>query len=105
MDLTIYDVIKGPVITEKAYELNQKLKKLVLWVHPAANKPLIAQAFKKIFNVDVDNVRIVVRKGKQRRVGRRVVQGTLKKKAIVTLVEGQSLNFLEQQTAPQQNGE
>lgn len=46
MDLTIYDIILGPVISDKAYDLNKNLKKLVLNVHPQANKPLIAEAIK-----------------------------------------------------------
>ncbi|HZW61734.1 MAG TPA: 50S ribosomal protein L23 [Candidatus Babeliales bacterium] len=96
MDLSIYNVIVGPVITDKAYKLNRDLKKLVLWVHPAANKPLVKEAFKKLFNVEVDNVRILVRDGKVRRVGRRIVKGITKKKAIVTLAEGYSLDLFDQ---------
>ncbi len=38
LNLSIYDIIKGPVVSEKATLLNQKLKKLVLTVHPQANK-------------------------------------------------------------------
>ncbi len=49
MDLTIYDIIKGPRITEKAYSLNKNLKKLVLEVHPDANKPLDCRSIKKAF--------------------------------------------------------
>jgi len=49
MDLSLYDIIKGPKISEKAYGMNQKEGKLVLEVHPKANKPLIAQALKKTF--------------------------------------------------------
>lgn len=105
MDLSIYNVIQGPVVTEKAYELNKSLKKLVLFVHPEANKPLIKEAFKKLFNVEVDNIRIIVRKGKTRRVGRRMVHGSTKKKAIITLAEGHSLSFFDQAGAANQNDE
>ena len=35
MDLSIYDIIIGPVISDKAYKLNQRFKKLALKVHPA----------------------------------------------------------------------
>jgi len=96
MDLTIYDVILGPVITEKAYELNKILKKLVLKVHPHANKPLIKEALEKLFDVKVKSVNISVRKGKMRKVSRRQVQGPLIKKAFVTLAEGYSLDLLDQ---------
>ena len=63
MDLSIYDIIQGPVVTDKAFRLNQKFKKLVLRVHPQANKPMVAEALEKLFDVKVDNVRIIVRKG------------------------------------------
>lgn len=96
MDLSIYDIIQGPIITEKAYHLNQLLKKLVLKVHPAANKSLVKEALEKLFDVRVDKVNILVRKGKNRKVGRRSVQGSKVKKAIVTLKEGYSLDLLDQ---------
>lgn len=96
MDLSIYDVIQKPVISEKAYKLNRNLKKLVLRVHMQANKPMIKEALKKLFNVEVTNICILVRKGKNRRVGRRAIQGSDAKKAIVTLAEGYSINLFEQ---------
>ncbi len=94
MDLTLYDIIKGPRITEKAYRLNQHSKKLVLDVHPEANKPLIAQALKALFNVEAEKIGIVISKGKKRRVGRFSTVGVLRKKAIITLKEGQSLDLM-----------
>lgn len=106
MDLTIYNIIKGPRITEKAYRLNQQLKQLVLEVHPHANKPLIAEALKKLFNVEAENISIIVQKGKRRRAGRFTVQGKKRKKAIVTLKEGQAVDLMglstvaSQETAP-----
>jgi large subunit ribosomal protein L23 len=96
MDLSIYDVIQKPVISEKAYKLNKDLKKLVLRVHMHANKPMIKEALKKLFNVEVKNICILVRKGKNRRVGRRVVTGSDAKKAIITLAEGYSINLFDQ---------
>jgi large subunit ribosomal protein L23 len=96
MDLSIYDIILGPVVTEKAYSLNRDLKRLVLRVHPQANKPLVKKAIKQLFNAEVDAVNIMNRSGKIRRVGRRVVQGPSKKIAIVTLAEGYSLNLFDQ---------
>lgn len=98
MDLSIYDIIQGPVVTDKAVRMNQQLKKLVLRVHPQANKPMVAEALEKLFDVKVDNVRIIVRKGKFRKArrGRIVTQGPTIKKAIVTLSAGQSLDFFDQ---------
>jgi large subunit ribosomal protein L23 len=96
MDLSIYNVILGPVVSDKAYKLNSKLKKLTLWVHPFSNKPMVKEAFKKLFNVEVETVRILVRAGKVRRVGRKLTTGITRKKAIVTLAEGYSLDLFDQ---------
>lgn len=93
MDLTVYDVIKKPKITEKAYYLNQKLKKLVLEVHPKANKSLIEEALNRLFNVKVEKINIVVSKGKRKRLGRHEFQEKLRKKAIVTLKPGQDADI------------
>lgn len=96
MDLTIYDIIQGPVISGKAYELNKKHRKLFLNVHQDANKPMVKKVIEQLFNVKVENVRIMIRKGKNRMVRRRAVTGSDQKRAIVTLAEGYSLNFFEQ---------
>jgi len=96
MDLNIYDIIKGPVATDKAYRLNRDLKKLVLKVHPEANKPLVKSALEKLFNVKVENVRIIVRKGKNKLVRRHKVKDSLVKRAIVSLAEGYTLDFFDQ---------
>ncbi len=94
MDLTVYDIIIKPRVTETAYRLNQTAGKLVLEVHPKANKPLIAQALKKLFNVDAQKIGIVVVKGKKRRSGRHSSIGKTRKKAIVTLKKGQSVDIM-----------
>ena len=96
MDLTIFDVIQGPVVTDKAFRLNRDLKKLVLKVHPKANKSLVKEALEKLFNVKVDRVHIIRRKGKHRIVNRREIQGSTTKKAIITLAEGYSLDLFDQ---------
>jgi len=96
MDLSIYDVILGPVMTDKAYKLNRKLKKLVLKVHPHANKPMVKEAIERLFDVKVESVRVMIRKGKVHRFNRRESQKSSIKKAIVTLKEGHSVDLWEQ---------
>lgn len=105
MALNVYQIILGPVISDKAYKLNKKLNKLVLKVHPQANKPMVMHALETLFNVKVEKVSIVVRKGKNRQVQRRTVTGPLIKKAIVTLAEGYSLDLLDQSGADIQPAE
>ena len=96
MAITIYDIIQGAVLSEKAQQLNAKLQQLVLNVHTKANKPLVKEALEKLFNVKVKQVRISIRKGKRRLVKKREVFGKDQKRAIVTLAEGYSLNMLGQ---------
>lgn len=96
MDLTVYDIIKGPVITDKAFKLNRDLKQLVLNVHMHANKPLVKLAIEKLFGVKVEDVRVLVRKGKNRRVKGKVVQGSDRKIAFVSLAEGYQLDLFDQ---------
>src|SRR4051794_11378783 len=93
MDLSIYDIIKGPWVTSKAYMLNQALKKLVLEVHRHANKPMVAEALKKLFNVETENIRIVIVKGKRRRSGKQTTYGRDRKKAVITLKSGYSTDL------------
>lgn len=95
MDLTIYDIIKGPVLSSKAIIANRKHKKLVLKVHQDANKPLVKQALEQLFNVKVEKVNSLNRAGKTRRLGRRIVQRASTKIVVVTLKEGYSLDFFE----------
>ncbi len=100
MGLNIHDVIRGPVISDKAYKINKQLNRLVLKIHPDANKPLVKEAVEGLFNVKVDKVNIIVRKGKERMSRRQVVVGKLTKKAIVTLKEGYSLDLFNQANMP-----
>ena len=96
MDLALTDIIQGPVLSDKAYKLNQKDNVLVLKVHPKANKPMVKEAIEKLFNAKVADIRMMNRKGKTRRVGRFVTHGKLEKRAIVKLKEGYSLNLIDQ---------
>jgi len=94
MELSIYDIIQGPVVSDKAYQQNQKLQKLVLEVHMHANKPLVQEAVEKLFGVQVLKVAILIRKGKRRMTKSRIVtQDKTCKRAIVTLKSGYSINL------------
>ncbi len=94
MELSLYDIIVSPIASNKAYQMHQKLKKIVIEVHAEANKPLVKEAVSKLFNVEVDSVRIMVRKGK-RKVSRSRNESfdPSRKIAIVTLKKNSDLNF------------
>jgi large subunit ribosomal protein L23 len=96
MGLSLYEVIRGPIFSEKATTLVNKFKKIVLEVHPHANKPMIADALEKLFNVKVESIRTIVRKGKVRSIGRHETRGKTTKRAIITLKEGYSLDMAQQ---------
>lgn len=98
LKLSVYDIIKGPALTDKAYHQYKTLNTLTLDVHPQANKVQIAQAIEKLFNVKVKNVRTSRRKGKIRnlRATRTTTQDALRKRAFITLAEGYSLDLLSQ---------
>lgn len=89
MELSLYDIIIAPVVSNKAYRLQQSEKKVVFQVHVEANKSLVKEAVSKLFSVEVGSVRIVVRKGK-RKVSRtrNVSYDNMKKIAMVTLKKG-----------------
>lgn len=93
---SLYQVIKGPVISDKAYKLNHMLKKLVLEVHPSANKPMIEEVLQKLFDVKVKSIRIITRKGKVKFIKRRRIKTSDSKRAIITLAEGYSLETISQ---------
>ncbi|HLW72539.1 MAG TPA: 50S ribosomal protein L23 [Candidatus Babeliales bacterium] len=100
MDLNVFEIIKGPVISEKATLLNQKLNKFVLKVHPQANKVQIKEALQRVFNVKVEKVNTLNRVGKSYRVRRTIVQGSTTKRVFVTLKKGYSIDIFGQTGKP-----
>ena len=87
------DIIKGPIITEKSMSLQQNENTITFNVDVKANKTQIKQAIEKIFNVKVESVNTVNVKPKKKRVGRYVGKTNRKKKAIVKLKEGSSIEL------------
>lgn len=88
------DIIYRPVITEKSTGAMQD-NKYTFMVDLKANKVEIRQAIEEIFKVKVDRVNTVRVMGKTKRVGRTVGKRPDYKKAIVTLAEGQRIEFFE----------
>jgi len=96
LNLNIHEIIKGPVMSEKATLLNQKFNKLALYVHPQANKMQIKEALQRLFNVKVEKVNTLNRTGKSYRVRRTIRQGSTTKRVFVTLKEGYSIDIFGQ---------
>ena len=93
MEKEAYDIIISPVISEKSTALSDKQNKYVFKVARRANKIEIRKAVEKIFNVKVTSVNTMQYRGKRKRV--RMAEGMTPawKKAVVTLGEGQKINF------------
>ena len=87
-----YDVIRAPVVTEKS-TLSSEHGQVVFEVAMDATKAQIKEAVEGLFSVKVKAVNTLVRKGKVKRF--RNTRGERKdmKKAIVTLVDGQSIDI------------
>ena len=88
----IYEVIRSPVITEKATTLGER-NKVSFRVALGATKPEIKTAVESLFGVTVLGVNTLVTKGKMKRFRGRPGQRADVKKAIVQLAEGQSIDF------------
>jgi large subunit ribosomal protein L23 len=82
-------ILLKPVLTEKS-SLLVKEKKYMFEVSEKANKDQIQYAVENLFNVKVGSVRIVIRKGKERKTGKRMKVKKLadRKIGIITLKEG-----------------
>ena len=90
-DARHYDVIKSPIITEKA-TLASEQNKVVFRVAKTATKPQIKEAVEKLFDVKVTGVNTSVVKGKVKRFKGQLGQRSDVKKAVVTLAEGQRID-------------
>lgn len=94
--MNVYEVIKRPLETEKAYMIRD-LGKYVFIVNRRANKLQIKQAVEEIYGVNVDSVNVMVMPAKINKMQgrRRVVRRPVWKKAVVTLTPGERIEELE----------
>lgn len=87
----IYDIIRRPVITEKATMLSEH-NQVTFQVPLEASKPEIKAAVESLFKVKVTAVNTLRQIGKEKRFRGRLGQRSETKKAIVTLAEGNSID-------------
>ncbi|MFO1127024.1 MAG: 50S ribosomal protein L23 [Rhodospirillales bacterium] len=86
-----YEVVRRPVITEKATMVSEH-NQVVFQVALDASKPEIKAAVERLFKVKVKAVNTLRQVGKIKRVRGRPGQRAETKKAIVTLVEGHAID-------------
>lgn len=87
----MYDVVRAPVITEKA-TLGSEHGKVTFRVAMDATKSEVKAAVEGLFGVKVTAVNTVRQKGKRKMFRNRPGRRSDYKKAIVTLAEGQTID-------------
>ncbi len=89
--MTVYEIIKRPVVTEKGVTKKDAERTLCFEVAPDANKSQIKAAVQTLFKVKVDDVRTVNNVGKLRRRGKNAGFRSDWKKAYVRLKAGEKM--------------
>ncbi len=90
-----YEIIRRPLITEKTTIQKEAFNQVTFEVDRKANRVEIKRAIEKIFNVRVAAVRTMQIIGKVKRRGRILGKRKDWKKAIVTLMPGERIDFFE----------
>lgn len=93
--MDVYEILRRPIVTEKSNRQSESLNRYTFEVDVRANKQQIKDAVEKAFNVQVVAVNVSRVRGKQRRLGRIIGRTKDWKKATVTLVPGQTIQFFE----------
>ncbi len=91
------EILKKPLITEKASAMSEKAGKYTFLVEKKANKLEIKKAVEKMYGVNVEEVNtlIIASKPKNRNTKTRVISGRKSsyKKAIVKVAAGETIDF------------
>ena len=90
-----YEILRSPVITEKASAASGALVTVAFKVDPRSTKTEIRAAVQRVFDVKVESVRTLTFIGKVKRTARSSGRRAGYKKAYVTLAEGQKINIVE----------
>ena len=90
-----HEIIKRPLITEKTSIQKEMYNQLTFEVDRRANRIEIKRAIEDIFKVKVTDVKTMQITGKRKRRGRIVGKRRDWKKAIVTLLPGERIDFFE----------
>lgn len=88
-------ILRRPIILTEKANLLRNQNQVVFEVVRGANKVQIRDAVQTLFNVTVTSVNTMVFRGKDRRMGRGYAKTQNWKKAVVTLKEGDTIDFFE----------
>jgi large subunit ribosomal protein L23 len=89
----LMQVLLAPTVSEKSTFVGEKYNQVVFRVTPDATKPEIKAAVELLFKVKVKGVQVSNVKGKEKRFGRFMGRRRNWKKAYVSLMPGQEINF------------
>jgi large subunit ribosomal protein L23 len=95
MNRNPYDILIKPLITEKSTALREQGNKVCFFVSPDSNRIEVKKAVEEALKVKVEKVNIISVHGKIKRFGRFEGKKPERKKAIVTLKEGEKIELLE----------
>ncbi len=95
MNLADQDVVRRPLITEKAERGREAARQFAFEVHRDATKIQVKTAVERLFTVHVTAIRTSIARGKNKRVGKNTGRRPNWKKAIVTLKEGETISLFE----------
>ena len=90
------DIIRRPLVTEKGVRQKAAHNQYLFEVSMDANKHEIADAVEEIFEVKVSKVRTATTHGKVKRLGRYSGRRPDRKRAVVTLAEGHTIEFFDE---------
>ena len=91
----LMQVLLAPQISEKATWVADKNEQIIFRVASDATKPEVKAAVELLFKVSVESVQIANVKGKEKRFGRYMGSRKNWKKAYVSLMPGQEINFVD----------
>ena len=91
--MTHQEILKRPIITERASELGERFNRMAFEVDIKANKHQVRDAVETIYGVKVTKVRTMIVPGKLKRRGMSIGKRPNWKKALVTLREGDVIDF------------
>ncbi len=94
----LMQVLLAPVVSEKSTYIADKHEQVIFRVAGDATKPEIKAAVELMFKVQVESVKVLNVRGKEKRFGRFMGRRNHWKKAYVCLKPGQEINFAEGET-------
>ena len=93
--MNMFDVLRAPQMSEKTLSLKEEANQFAFEVDPRANKIQVKESIEKSFKVSVLKVRTMNVRGKKKRLGRYQGRKSSWKKALVTLKEGDTIEYFE----------